>query len=147
MTGHEEFTTARSNQASETTTSSLKRKHHVTVGWLHLIAGVFISVCISIIWVSLVQLAPIFEQTGIPILISLYFGPISICLLVLGLVETVAAIALLLRHTWARAVLLGVSAILCLAVPIGTLLAGYTVWALLLHRPENTVVNPVGRVG
>lgn len=132
---------------SEATTSSLKRKHHVIVGWLHLIAGVFICVCISIIWVSLVQLAPMFKQTGIPILISLYFGPLSICLLVLGLVEIVAAIALILRRTWARAVLLGLCAILCLAVPIGTLLAGYTVWALVLHRSDHPVVNPVERVG
>jgi hypothetical protein len=139
MTGHKEFTMTRSKHASETTTSSLQRKHHVIIGWLHLIAGVFISVCISIIWVSLVQLAPIFEQTGIPILISLYFGPISLCLLVLGLAEVTAAIALLLRHTWARAVLLGVSAILCLAVPIGTLLAGYTVWAFVLQRPDEQV--------
>lgn len=128
-----------SSHPSEATTSSLKRKHDAIVGWLHLIAGVFICACISIIWVSLVQLAPLFKQTGIPILISLYFGPISICLLVLGLVETIAAIALLLRHTWARAVLLGLSAILCLAVPIGTLLAGYTIWALVLHRPNEQI--------
>ncbi len=131
----------------EPISSSLERKHHVIVGWLHLIAGVFIGACISIIWVSLVQLAPLFKQTGIPILISLYFGPISIFMLVLGLVEIVAAIALLLRHTWARAVLLGLCAILCLAVPIGTLLAGYTVWVLVWHRPDNPVVNPVKRVG
>jgi uncharacterized membrane protein YkvI len=131
----------------EPISSSLERKHHVIVGWLHLIAGVFICVCISIIWLSLVQLAPLFEKTGIPILISLYFGPISICLLVLGLVEIVAAIALILRRTWARAVLLGLCAVLCLAVPLGTLLAGYTVWALVLHRSDHPVVNPVERVG
>jgi hypothetical protein len=131
MTTQKESTMSLSSHPSEATTSSLKRKHHV-------IASVFISTCISIIWVLLVQLAPLFEQTGIPILISLYFGPVSICLLVLGLVEIVAAIALL-RHTWARAVLMGLCAILCLAVPIGTLLARYTVWALVLHRPSKQV--------
>ena len=136
MIRQKEFTLTRPSNLSKATTSSLKRKYHVIVGWLHLIVGVFIFSCISIIWVLLGQLAPIFKQTGIPIMISLYFGPISICLLVLGLVETVAAIGLLLRHTWARAVLLGLSAILCFAVPIGTLLAGYTVWALVLHRPD-----------
>jgi hypothetical protein len=147
MTGPKEFTMTLPSHPSEATISSLERKHYVIVGWLHLIAGVFICACISIIWVSLVQLAPLFEKTGIPILISLYFGPISIFLLVLGLVEIVAAIALLLRHTWARAVLLGLCVILCLAVPIGTLLAGYTVWALALYRPDNPVVNLVERVG
>jgi hypothetical protein len=62
-------------------------------------------------------------------------------------VEIAAAIGLLLRHTWARAVLLGLCAILCLAVPIGTLLAGYTLWALVLYQPDNTGITPIERVG
>jgi hypothetical protein len=129
----------RSSHPSEPTTSNFKRKHDVIVGWLHVVAGVFICACISIIWVSLAQLASLFEQTGIPILVTLYFGPISVCLLILGLVEIVAAIALLYRQTWARATLVGLSAILSFVVPIGTALAIYTVWALVFHHPSEQV--------
>ena len=118
------------------------RTHEIIVGWLHLIAGLFVFGCVAMIWYAAAQLASWFAGTFIPGLVAAVGIPIAVTLLAASGLEMVAAVALIMRnvkpHAWARPVLIGVSALQLLIFPIGTAIAVYTFWALLSQKLDAT---------
>ena len=118
------------------------RTHEIIIGWLHLIAGLFVFGCIATIWYAAAQLAFWFGATFIPGLLATVGIPIAVTLLAASGLEIVAAVVLVMRnvkqHAWARPVLIGVSALQLLLFPIGTAIAVYSLWALLTQNPVST---------
>ena len=116
------------------------RTHEIIVGWLHLIAGLFVFGVVAVLWYLAAQLASMFAGSFIPGLIAMLGIPIAVVLLAASVLESAASIALIRLdagpHAWARPVLIGVSAVQLLIFPIGTAIAIYTIWALLVLKPD-----------
>ena len=110
------------------------RNHEIAVGWMHVVAGLFVLGCVSLLWVLAAQLAPSFEGTFVPELFKTFGRPIALVLLGLAGLQTLAAVALLRGMRWPRAVLMGVSLLHLAIFPVGTALSIYTFWALL-YKP------------
>ena len=117
------------------------RTHEIIVGWLHLIAGLFVFVLVAFLWYLAAQIAAMFAGTFIPGLFAIVGIPIAVIFLAASAVEIASSIALIRRsvgpHAWARPVLIGVSALQLLIFPIGTAIAIYTIWALLFLKPDS----------
>jgi len=98
---------------------------------LHIVAGTCTVGLISGLWVCAALLAPIFEGSFVPGLVAMFGRPVAIALIGFGVLETGTALALLRGRSWARVMLLMVSALQLPVVPIGTALALCTAWALV----------------
>ncbi len=107
------------------------RNHELAVAWMHVVAGLFVLGCVTLLWVVAAQLAPFFEGSFVPELFAMFGRPVALALITLAGLETLAAVALLRGHTWPRAVLVGVSFLQLAIFPIGTAVSVYTFWALL----------------
>lgn len=60
----------------------------------------------------------------------------ELAVLALGFVPgVIAGIGLRRRRRWARHVTLVMAALSVLFIPVGTMIAGYTAWVLLMHAP------------
>ena len=57
------------------------RNHEIAVGWMHVVAGLFVLGCVSLLWVLAAQLAPSFEGTFVPELFKTFGRPIALVLL------------------------------------------------------------------
>ncbi len=116
------------------------RTHEIIVGWLHLVAGLFVFGVVAILWYLAAQLASLFDGSFIPGLFAKFGIPIAVFLLAASGLEIASSVALIRRnaepHAWARPVLIGVSALQLLIFPIGTAVAIYTIWALLVLKPD-----------
>ena len=121
------------------------RTHEVIVGWLHLIAGLFVFGAVAVLWYLAAQLASLFAGTFIPELFAMFGIPIAVILLAASGLEIAASIALIQRnvasHGWARPVLIGLSALQLFLFPIGTAVSIYTFWALLFQKTAPTEVS------
>ena len=115
--------------------------HEVVAAWLHVVAGVFVAACVSMLWLAAAMLAPYFEGSFVPGLVAMFGRPVAVVLLVFAFVELVAAVALLRGRAWARGVLLGVSVLLVPIFPIGTAVALYSAWTFLV-RPQASARIP-----
>lgn len=103
------------------------RKRLVILAWIHIVIGGLGLGALAIVVGGFVmagdreyndEFALIGGALGA--LSLFYFGPMF-----------VGGVGLLMRKWWARALLWAESALLALLVPVGTLLAGYNLWALI----------------
>ena len=124
------------------------RTHVIIVGCLHLIAGLFVFGCVAVLWYLAAQIASLFVGTFIPELIAMLGIPIAVILLAASGLEIAASVALIRPgvspHAWARPMLIGMSALQLLIFPIGTAIAIYTFWALLLLKSDAAVPTSSG---
>ena len=107
----------------------MSRRRLIAAG-LHVAAGLFVAGTVGTLWVCAAMLAPMFEGSFVPGLVAMFGRPVAIVLIGFGVLEVAAAIALLRGSSWARMVLLTVSAVLLFVFPVGTALSIYTGWAL-----------------
>ena len=110
------------------------RNHQIAVAWMHVVAGLFVLGCVTLLWALAAQLAPFFEGTFVPELFVMFGRPVALVLIVVAGLEALAAVALLRGHRWPRWALMGVSLLHLPIFPIGTALSVYTFWALL-YKP------------
>jgi hypothetical protein len=103
------------------------RKRLVILAWVHIvIGGAGLAVFAALLGGFLLARDPEYNDEfamlgGVLGVFSLfYFAPMFL-----------GGVGLLLRKVWGRALLWSVSPFLALATPVGTLLAGYNLWALL----------------
>ena len=85
---------------------------------------------VALLWVCAALLAPVFEGTFIPELVSAVGRPVALVLLAFAALEVAAAAALLRRRRWAAYALLAVGVAQLAIFPIGSALALYTFYAL-----------------
>lgn len=108
----------------------MKNRHRIAA-WLHIAAGTFVTALIAIIWICAELLTQMFDGTFIPGAWAMFGRPVALVLVAFTVMELLAGIALLRERLWARWPLLFVSVFQVAIVPIGTLLAMYSFWALL----------------
>lgn len=120
----------------------MKNRHRIAA-WLHIAAGTFVTALVAIIWICAELLTQVFDGTFIPEAWAMFGRPAAITLLAFTVMELLAGIALLRERLWARWPLLFVSAFQVAIVPIGTLLAMYSVWALLSGIPRVAHRRPI----
>lgn len=99
--------------------------------WLHIAAAAFVATLVAGLWVCAALLAPSFEGSFLPELVTMFGRPVAVALLVFTAVEAAAAIALLRGQPWAVHLLMGVGLLQLPVFPIGTALSIYTLWSLL----------------
>ena len=112
--------------------------HRKIASWLHIAVGALIAALISTLWICAALLAPVFDGSFIPGLVAMFGRPVAVALLAFATLEVAAAVALLRRRRWARYGLYGVAAAQLVIFPIGTALALYTSWALMVTDLSNT---------
>jgi|GEM_PF-1566908 len=122
--------------------------HRRIASWMHIGAGAFMAALVSVLWVCAALLAPVFDGTFIPELVSAVGRPVAVVLLAFAALEVAAAAALLKRRRWAPYALFAVGAVQLMIFPIGTALALYTLYALLAVRAGNVPgLRPDARPG
>ena len=84
----------------------------------------------ALLWVCIALLAPVFDGTFIPELVSAVGRPVALVLLAFAALEVAAANALLKHRRWAAYALLAVGGAQLPIFPIGSALALYTLYAL-----------------
>jgi hypothetical protein len=89
---------------------------------------------VLLMWAAASAFAPLFSGSFVPDLFNWIGRPIAIALMAFGLVETVGAGGLIAARRWARWPLVLVSLLQVWIFPIGTVIAGYSVW-VLFKRP------------
>ena len=100
------------------------------LAWSHLvIGGLGLAICWGFILVALSFKDPAYDDE-----IAFFAGAFGIISLSFFLPSFLSGLALLKRWTWARAVLWAESAMLAVLIPIGTVIAGINLWALLATR-------------
>jgi hypothetical protein len=118
-------------------TTGTLRIHERIVAALHCVLALAVVAFIAVFWKLAADLAPLVEGSFIPGLVAWIGRPIAIFFLVIAAIQIAAAIALIMQRGWGRGVLVAASFPLILLFPVGTLLAGYTFFALLwLSRNE-----------
>jgi len=113
-------------------------KREAVAGWLHMAIGAIFLITVIALWLLAAELAPLFKGSFVPDLFAMFGKPIAIAVICIAGLEVAAAIALVRRHTWARAVLIVYSLLLLLVFPIGTAVGAFTLWALL-SKPAGPV--------
>lgn len=104
------------------------------LAWSHLvIGGLGLAICWGFILVALSFKDPAYDDE-----IALFAGAFGIISLGFFLPSFLSGLALLKRWPWARAVLWAESAMLAVLIPIGTVIAGINLWALLATREVST---------
>lgn len=100
------------------------------LAWAHLLVGALgLIVCWGVILIALSARDPAYEDE-----IAFFAGAFGIVSIGFFLPSFLSGLALLMRWPWARAVLWAESAFLALLIPIGTIIAGFNLWALLATR-------------
>jgi len=120
----------------------MKNRHRIAA-WLHIAAGTFVTALIAIIWICAELLTQMFDGTFIPGAWAMFGRPVALVLVAFTVMELLAGIALLRERLWARWPLLFVSVFQVAIVPIGTLLAMYSFWALLSGIPRAVHTSPL----
>jgi len=110
------------------------RKRLIVLAWIHIvIGGLGLGVFSLLVGSAAMARDPAYGDTlmlfsGLIIGLSvLYFAPMFF-----------GGVGLLMRKPWARWLLWTEAAILALAIPVGTLLAGYSLWALITTTEVTT---------
>ena len=113
--------------------------HRKIASWLHIAVGALIAALTFTLWICAALLAPVFDGSFIPGLVAMFGRPVGVALLAFATLEVAAAVALLRRRRWARYGLNGVAAAQLVIFPIGTALALYTLWALVVTDLSDTM--------
>ena len=116
------------------TTANTVSNHRRIAAWLHIGAGAFTAAVVALLWVCIALLAPVFDGTFIPELVSAVGRPVALVLLAFAALEVAAATALLKHRRWAPYALCAVGVVQLMTFPIGTALALYTLYALSALR-------------
>lgn len=107
--------------------------HKTIVAWLYLVVGSFGLFCGVVIAGIYVTSASARSGRGFDFVVPLY-----LMLATLFFVPSFAgALALLKGRAWGRVLLILESVLMLLLIPIGTLLGGYALWALLAWEPKH----------
>lgn len=107
------------------------RGHEIAVGWIHLALSLTLITFVGVMWWAAAGLAAVVKGTWIPQLISMFGKPIAIAIIVIALVDLVAAVGMLRGQSWARPMLIGISVLELPIFPFGTAVSLYTLWTLL----------------
>jgi hypothetical protein len=107
------------------------RGHELAVGWIHLALSLTLMALVGGLWWAAAGLASVVKGTWIPQLIGMFGKPIAIAVILIALIDLVAAIGMLRGQTWARPMLIGISVLELPIFPFGTAVALYTLWTLL----------------
>lgn len=107
------------------------RHQETVIGVLHLIAGTFVFSLVTLLWVLASKLSSVFRGSFIPGLVAMFGKPVALALIVIALLDIIAAVGYLRHHGWARPLLIGVSVLELPIFPIGTAVGGYTLLTLL----------------
>ena len=103
------------------------RKRLVIMAWLHIaIGGVGLGLFAALIGAFLLARDPAYNDE-----FAMFAGVLGFLCLLYFLPMFAGGVGLLRRRPWARILLWAVSAPLALLIPVGTLLAGYNVWAMI----------------
>jgi len=103
------------------------RKRLVIMAWLHIAVGVVgLGLFAALIGAFLLARDPEYNDE-----FAMFAGVLGFLSVLHFLPMFVGGVGLLRRKPWARMILWAVSAPLALLIPVGTLLAGYNVWAMI----------------
>ncbi len=94
-----------------------------------MVGGFGLVVCWGVILIALSARDPAYEDE-----IAFFAGAFGIISIGFFLPSFLSGLALLMRWPWARAVLWAESAFIALLIPVGTIIAGFNLWALLATR-------------
>ncbi|MDB5851418.1 MAG: hypothetical protein JWP29_5170 [Rhodoferax sp.] len=105
-----------------------------------MLLGLFVIGCVLLLWAAAAQFAPYVSGSFVHEIFTWIGGPIAAAFALFGVVEVTGAAALIAARRWARWPLLLVSVVQLWIFPIGTLLAGYTLW-VLFRKPAVPLIT------
>jgi hypothetical protein len=117
--------------------------HRRIAAWLHVAVAAFIVGATGMLWICAAMLAPTFEGSFVPDLVAMFGRPIAVALIAFGTLEAAAAIAVLRGREWGRVALVMISALQLVVFPIGTAVALYTGWALILSDRSRVAIETI----
>lgn len=108
-------------------------KHITLLGWLHIgfsIFTLFIGIIGFFVLLGAGLLSADSEAMGILAIVGIFMLGLIVVISVPGIIT---GWGLLKRKSWARILALIIGFLSLMNIPLGTLLGGYTIWALLVH--------------
>ena len=107
-------------------------ERHVTlVASFHIAVGILGIILSALVWVVMIGWGIITGDDSLIAAASLIASVISTILLFVSILGIIGAIGLLKRRSWARVLILIVSALYLVRIPLGTALGVYSIWVLL----------------
>jgi hypothetical protein len=116
-------------------------KHLTLVASFHIAVGILGIILSAVIWVVLVGWGIITGDDSLMAAASLIASIISAILLFVSILGIIGAVGLLKRRSWARILILVVSALYLIKVPYGTALGVYSIWALLNEETKQLLAS------
>ena len=108
-------------------------KHITILGWLHIAMNVlilFIGVVAFFVILGAGLISGEGEAMGILAIIAVFVMGFMVVISIPGVI---AGWGLLKRKSWSRVLALVLGFLSLMSIPFGTLLGGYTIWALMVH--------------
>lgn len=116
-------------------------KHLTLVASFHIAVGILGIILSAVIWGVLVGWGIITGDDSLMAAASLIASVISAILLFVSILGIIGAVGLLKRRSWARILILIVSALYLIKVPYGTALGVYSIWALLNEETKQLLAS------